>query len=111
MKRLACTLLAIVLGSVLPALAESPQEPTDADFDWVWRFQKQALDGLMPLELKPGQVIAYRSDHDLQRIGDIERRRPGWPVDSTPTARFAQGRSGGAIHRDTCQDRRSPVCG
>jgi hypothetical protein len=72
MKRLTCTLLVMFLSSLSPLGAQSPQQPTDADFDWVWRFQKQALDALMPLDLKPRQIVSYRSDHDLQRIGDIE---------------------------------------
>ena len=60
------------LGFV-PNGSQSSQQPTDTDYDWVWQVYTKALDALMPMKLKSRQVVAYRSDHDFLRLGEIER--------------------------------------
>ena len=73
MTRPVCALLALIAGGVWSTDARSLQDPTDADWRWVDSVQDQVLDSLMPLELKPRQVVAYRSSSDSMRIGVIER--------------------------------------
>lgn len=73
MKRNLPTLLAMPLFMLSVIIAQSPQTPTDADWDWVETVENRAYEALMPLALRAGQVVAYRTYHDFQRLGDIER--------------------------------------
>lgn len=56
-----------------PEAAQSPQDPTEADWSWVTGVQKRVFDSLLPVELTPRQLVAYRSYPEFMAEGVMER--------------------------------------
>ena len=52
---------------VTVALVVGDQTPTPSDADWTWleEHRERALETLMPVTSRPGQVVAYRGYQDL----------------------------------------------